>query len=233
MSQHASAEADAGPIGSGRLRRQDFARLAAFIEDYSGIKMPPTKITMVEGRLQRRVRATGMRESGAILPLPVRGGRPGRGERASDRRRHHQQDRLLPRAGHFRFLRELVLPDLLRRTPRGSRRNFRCGAPRARPARNPTRWPWCSPNSPARLPRCRQASSPRTSAPRCSRWHSAASTRKTSSSRWPLRCARYLLRSRDRARRLVRIVPRLRAMVRFARLNLMDATYTKSTPGST
>ncbi len=36
---------------------------------------------------------------------------------------------------------------------------------------------------------------------------------------------RYLLRSRDRTRRLVRIVPELRAWVRFARLNLMDEDY--------
>ncbi len=34
---------------------------------------------------------------------------------------------------------------------------------------------------------------------------------------------RYLLRSKDPSRRLVRIVPELRAQVRFARLNLMDA----------
>ncbi len=36
---------------------------------------------------------------------------------------------------------------------------------------------------------------------------------------------RYVLRSKDRSRHLVRIVPELRAAVRFARLNLMDATY--------
>ncbi|HET8995270.1 MAG TPA: CheR family methyltransferase, partial [Acetobacteraceae bacterium] len=36
---------------------------------------------------------------------------------------------------------------------------------------------------------------------------------------------RYLLRSRDRARGLVRIVPELRAWVRFVRLNLMDGEY--------
>lgn len=42
-----------------RLRQRDFERLAAFIESYSGIKMPPSKITMVEGRLRKRVRATG------------------------------------------------------------------------------------------------------------------------------------------------------------------------------
>ena len=42
-----------------RLSQRDFDRLARIIHDYSGIKMPPTKKTMVEGRLRRRMRATG------------------------------------------------------------------------------------------------------------------------------------------------------------------------------
>ena len=42
-----------------QLRRRDFDRLAAFVHSYSGIKMPPSKITMLEGRLRRRVRETG------------------------------------------------------------------------------------------------------------------------------------------------------------------------------
>jgi chemotaxis protein methyltransferase CheR len=42
------------------LDPRDFARLAKFIQDYSGIRMPPTKKTMVEGRLRRRVRALGL-----------------------------------------------------------------------------------------------------------------------------------------------------------------------------
>ena len=43
-----------------RLSQRNFQRLATYIESYSGIKMPPTKLTMVEGRLRKRVRATGM-----------------------------------------------------------------------------------------------------------------------------------------------------------------------------
>jgi chemotaxis protein methyltransferase CheR len=39
---------------------RNFKKLSAFIYDATGIKMPPTKITMLEGRLRRRVRATGM-----------------------------------------------------------------------------------------------------------------------------------------------------------------------------
>ncbi|MEH3102620.1 MAG: chemotaxis protein CheR [Sphingomonas phyllosphaerae] len=41
------------------LGRDDFTRLAKFIFDTAGIKMPLNKITMLESRLRRRVRATG------------------------------------------------------------------------------------------------------------------------------------------------------------------------------
>lgn len=41
------------------LERGDFERLAAFIYDTAGIKMPDNKATMLESRLRRRVRATG------------------------------------------------------------------------------------------------------------------------------------------------------------------------------
>jgi chemotaxis protein methyltransferase CheR len=42
------------------LNKRNFDRLARFIYDYSGIKMPITKLTMLEGRLRRRLRATGI-----------------------------------------------------------------------------------------------------------------------------------------------------------------------------
>jgi chemotaxis protein methyltransferase CheR len=41
------------------LTHADFMRLADFIYDYSGIKMPSSKKTMLEGRLRKRMRATG------------------------------------------------------------------------------------------------------------------------------------------------------------------------------
>jgi chemotaxis protein methyltransferase CheR len=43
-----------------RLSKRNFDRLASFIYRYSGIKMPSTKQTMLEGRLRRRIRATGL-----------------------------------------------------------------------------------------------------------------------------------------------------------------------------
>lgn len=43
-----------------RLNRRNFEALSRYIYDYSGIKMPESKITMLEGRLRRRLRATGI-----------------------------------------------------------------------------------------------------------------------------------------------------------------------------
>ena len=42
-----------------QLSAKNFARLAAFIHDYSGVKMPGSKKTMLEGRLRRRMRTYG------------------------------------------------------------------------------------------------------------------------------------------------------------------------------
>ncbi|HSX55810.1 MAG TPA: CheR family methyltransferase [Sphingomonas sp.] len=47
------------PASGDHLSKRDFARLAGFIHDYAGIKMPEGKLTMLEGRLRRRVRLTG------------------------------------------------------------------------------------------------------------------------------------------------------------------------------
>lgn len=46
------------PPAAEQLSARNFKRLAEFIHDYSGIKMPSNKRTMLEGRLRRRMRAT-------------------------------------------------------------------------------------------------------------------------------------------------------------------------------
>ena len=42
-----------------QLSAKNFSRLSAFIHEYSGIKMPANKKTMLEGRLRRRMRTYG------------------------------------------------------------------------------------------------------------------------------------------------------------------------------
>ncbi|MBY3414643.1 chemotaxis protein CheR [Rhizobium laguerreae] len=55
MSMAAAVETQ---LSGDRISKRNFDKLARFIYDYSGIKMPPTKLTMLEGRLRRRLRAT-------------------------------------------------------------------------------------------------------------------------------------------------------------------------------
>ena len=42
------------------MSRRNFTRLSSYIYNYSGIRMPESKKSMIEGRLQRRLRATGL-----------------------------------------------------------------------------------------------------------------------------------------------------------------------------
>ena len=44
------------------LSHRNFEKLSRYIYDYSGIKMPQSKRTMLEGRLRRRLRATGIED---------------------------------------------------------------------------------------------------------------------------------------------------------------------------
>ncbi|CAN5416211.1 protein-glutamate O-methyltransferase [soil metagenome] len=53
-----STQALQAPFQTEQLSAKNFQRLAEFIHDYSGIKMPANKRTMLEGRLRRRMRAT-------------------------------------------------------------------------------------------------------------------------------------------------------------------------------
>lgn len=47
------------PVSDDHISDRNFERMARFIYDYAGIKMPPSKRTMLEGRLRRRLRVTG------------------------------------------------------------------------------------------------------------------------------------------------------------------------------
>ncbi len=43
-----------------QLQEKHFVKLARLVEDHTGIRLPPTKRTMVEGRLRKRMRALGL-----------------------------------------------------------------------------------------------------------------------------------------------------------------------------
>jgi chemotaxis protein methyltransferase CheR len=67
------ADADSEPMMD-ELTSRDFLRLSSFIRDYSGIALPESRKTMVEGRLRRRARALGLDSLGAYCRTLFEGG---------------------------------------------------------------------------------------------------------------------------------------------------------------
>jgi chemotaxis protein methyltransferase CheR len=225
--------ADAGNItaagaggGQDQLSQRDFNRLAGFIQDYSGIRMPPNKVTLVEGRLRRRVRALGMPSLARYCRhLFDEGGMQAEAVHLIDAVTTNKTD-FFREPEHFRVLRDVALPQLLSE----------------RRANGPTTiklWSAaCSTGAECYTLAMVFAEFAQ------QRGGLSASILGTDISTEVLQVAvhatypeaaiapvpmelrrRYLLRSRDGSRGLVRIVPALRHMTHFARLNLMETEY--------
>ncbi|MCF6369905.1 CheR family methyltransferase [Rhizobium halophilum] len=207
-----------------RLSRRNFERLAKYIYDYSGIKMPPNKVTMLEGRLRRRLRVVKVDSFDAYCDyLFEQGGLADESVHLIDSVTTNKTD-FFREPRHFDYLVERGLPDILQ--------TF--GDKRIRA--------WSS--------ACSTGAEPYTMAMVLAD-HLAASAPErdffvlaTDLSTEVLQTAhkgiynadllqpvppammqKHVMRSAHRQRNEVRISPRLRSRVGFARLNLMDASY--------
>lgn len=213
--------------GGDRISPRNFRRLAQFIEDYCGIRMPPSKQTMVEGRLRRRAKDHGdctldeycamLFENGALAEEAVD---------LIDAITTNKTE-FFREPDHFRLLVEHVLPAMLRRPDRpGLERPLQV---------------WSA--------ACSTGAEPYTLAmqlddfaqhQRGFRFQVVATDictdvlAKAKLAVYPAEMAkpvppayreRYFLQSRDPSDTTVRIIPRIRSMVRFGRLNLMDSDY--------
>lgn len=97
-----------------RISKRNFEKLARFIYDYSGIKMPPTKLTMLEGRLRRRLRATSITSFDDYCDfLFNHGGLEQETVFLIDAVTTNKTD-FFREAKHFEFLQAIALPSLVR-----------------------------------------------------------------------------------------------------------------------
>lgn len=209
-----------------RLARRDFARLAQFIQGYSGIKMPPTKITMVEGRLRRRVRALGFAGvSDYCRYLFDQNGLEQEAIHLIDAVTTNKTE-FFREPEHFRLLSGTVLPEL--------------AAARRIDARSPLKL-WSAAASIgaeaytlAMVAHAFGSALPGFAARILATDLCTEVLRTAQLGIYPDSMAqpvpadfhrRYLMKARNPARATVRVVPELRAMARFARLNLMDESY--------
>ena len=100
------------PSSSEALSLRNFNRLAKFIHDYSGIRMPPNKRTMLEGRLRRCMRDSGYLTVDDYCDFLFDGGGLDREEvRLIDAVTTNKTD-FFREPQHFDFLRDQGLPTL-------------------------------------------------------------------------------------------------------------------------
>ncbi|HRR68273.1 MAG TPA: protein-glutamate O-methyltransferase [Desulfomonilia bacterium] len=205
------------------LSQELFSRLSDFIYRESGIKMPLTKKTMLEARLQKRLRSMGLTsydEYCSYLFSPE--GIANELVHMIDVVTTNKTD-FFREAQHFEYLIEHVLPSLVQSRGAGIRRPFMA---------------WSA--------ACSSGEEPYTLAMVLDQFSRRArgftfqvlgtdiSTRVLETARdgiyheerieqIPLELrSSYFMKSRDRSRKLVRVVPELRAHVKFRRLNFME-----------
>jgi chemotaxis protein methyltransferase CheR len=119
------------PSSHDGISKRNFDRLANFIYNYSGIKMPPSKLTMLEGRLRRRLRATGKPNFDAYCDYLFKGdGLEHEAIYLIDAVTTNKTD-FFREPNHFTFLHQQALPDLARQGASSVRAGSSACTPRA------------------------------------------------------------------------------------------------------
>jgi chemotaxis protein methyltransferase CheR len=209
------------------LGQRDFQRLATFIEGYSGIKMPPTKLTMVEGRLRKRVRATGMATLKQYCDyLFTQGGLEAESVHLIDAVTTNKTE-FFREPDHFRFLAERVVPRLISGPGGGQvRSELKLWSAACSTGAEPYSLAMVLGDLAPQMAGLRYRI---TATDICTEVietgvagiYPAAMIEPVPAD---LR-RRYVAYSKDRSRQQVRIVPELRTMVQWGRVNLIDVPY--------
>lgn len=207
------------------LSALDFGRIAKLIEGEAGIKLPPGKRLMVEGRLRKRMRALGQADFASYCNLLFKqGGLEHELTHLINAVTTNKTD-FFREAEHFDFLVEHMVPNLLKARER-----------------NPLLKVWSAASSTGAeaytLAMVLDAMQERRSDFRFAILGTDISTAVLAQGRRavysaemiapvpPEMQARYFMHARrPGVRREVRVVPELRRLVRFTHLNLMDQAY--------
>ncbi len=209
-----------------QLSQRDFEKVAHFVNGHAGIRLPPVKKAMVEGRLRRRVRALGFADFHSYCAFVFEeNGLSSEGDFIIDAITTNKTD-FFREPDHFRFLADVALPALAQ----GERVGFT----------EPLQMWSAAASIGAEAYSLAMVASDYGVQHRGFRFSVLATDictevlEKAVTAVYPedmiapipvaLR-QRYLLRSRDRSRAEVRIVPELRQRVQFARQNLNDSVY--------
>jgi len=218
-------EPDAGSrAGSTGLSARDFARLSAFIERHCGIRMPIAKKTLLESRLSGRVRELGMKGFSEYCDHVLGG--------LSSEELVHMVDKVTTNKTdffrepqHFEALVRQALPALTELHGAGARRELRVWSAGCSTGEEPYTLAMVLSEVATGGPPLRFQILATDLSTRVLRHAIAALYEEDQVQPIPLSLRRkYLLRSVS-DENVVRVGPRLRRLVRFRQLNLLDDDY--------
>jgi len=220
-----------GEIFSVRMSDKDFVRLSEFIRSSCGIKLPPAKKTMLEGRLRKRLRALSIRSFERYCEFLF-------SPDGSESEYIHMIDAVTTNKtdffrepDHFDFLFERALPELVGLYGDGARKKFNVWSAACSTGEEPytlamvlSEFSQCCPGFGFSI---------------LATDISTAVLEKARSGIYehdrvipvPMELRKkYLLKSRKKETGLVRIAPELRNSVQFGRLNLQEEEYGINVP---
>lgn len=205
------------------LSDREFQRFSSFIYDHAGIKMPPAKKTMLEARLQKRLKANSIssfEEYGNYVFSKE--GRASELIHLIDVVTTNKTD-FFREPGHFNFMVKTALPDILQARGDMSRDPVRVWSAGCSTGEEPYTLAMVLTEFASAHPDFRVSI---TASDICTQVLQTAQTGIYPEERTdpiPLNLKKkYLTRSREKSRSLVRICPQLRSLVTFRRINFMD-----------
>jgi chemotaxis protein methyltransferase CheR len=205
------------------LSDREFKRFSAFIYDHTGIKMPPAKKTMLEARLQKRLKANAIHSfeeySEFVFSLE---GRSAELIHLIDVVTTNKTD-FFREPGHFDFMVKIAIPNILKSRDDLRREPLRIWSAGCSTGEEPYTLAMVLSEFAGGRPDFRAAI---TASDICTQVLQTAKTGIYPEERTdpiPLNLKKkYLTRSREKSKALVRISPQLRSLVTFRRINFMD-----------
>ncbi len=205
------------------LSDREFQRFSGFIYDHTGIKMPPVKKTMLEARLQKRLKANSIASFEEYADFVFsQQGRASELIHLIDVVTTNKTD-FFREPAHFDFLVKTALPAILDSRGNSVREPVRIWSAGCSTGEEPYTMAMVLSEFAAGMPDFRVAI---TASDICTQVLQTAKTAIYPEERTdpiPLNFKRkYLMRSREKTKSLVRIAPQVRSLVSFRRINFMD-----------
>ncbi len=208
------------------LSQRDFGRLSAFVHEHCGIKLPPSKKTMLEARLRRRLRALDMKSYDEYCEyLFGPGGRTDEIVRMIDLVTTNKTD-FFREPAHFEFLVRNCLPEFCDPARGGGWRKLSVWSAGCSTGEEPYTLAMVLSDFADTRPGFRFSILATDISTKVLEKAALGIYDEERADPVPSVMKRkYLLKSRDRSKGLVRVGPALRALVDFRRLNLMDEEF--------